>query len=251
MSSATRSLCRAPHLLLQGRVVAEEGTTYLRLCVGCHSAARAAGAPPGLLLPARQSLRADRRTRSFRSLPRRSSSPGLRLPSNCCCSSRRRVRSLSNAARTLVRAFRTSAGHSKLRNLAQPRKLPVASRRRRSHHPHLLCTKAVRAPQPLPSIWRALSGVTTMPLIPLFWLKAWRERSRRAVVFALSVTLPAFLQSAILLRAMSAAFARSAHISSGLSRSTPPRESSFCPSPPGAGRCTTTHSSSIIPESSG
>jgi hypothetical protein len=49
----------------------------------------------------------------------------------------------------------------------------------------------------------ALSGVTTMPLIPLFWLKAWRERSRRAVVFALSVTLPAFLQSAILLRAMS------------------------------------------------
>jgi hypothetical protein len=49
----------------------------------------------------------------------------------------------------------------------------------------------------------ALSGVTTMPLIPLFWLKAWRERSRRAVVFALSVTLPAFLQSAILLRAIS------------------------------------------------
>src|SRR6201996_316060 len=29
----------------------------------------------------------------------------------------------------------------------------------------------------------ALSGVTTMPLIPLFWLKAWRERSRRALVF--------------------------------------------------------------------
>ena len=50
----------------------------------------------------------------------------------------------------------------------------------------------------------ALSGVTTVPLIPLFWLKAWRERSRRAVVFALSITLPAFLQGAILLRAMSA-----------------------------------------------
>jgi hypothetical protein len=50
----------------------------------------------------------------------------------------------------------------------------------------------------------ALSGVTTVPLIPLFWLKAWRQRSRRAVVFALSITLPAFLQSAILLRAMSA-----------------------------------------------
>jgi hypothetical protein len=45
----------------------------------------------------------------------------------------------------------------------------------------------------------ALTGVTTLPLVPLFWLRVWRERSRRAVVFAGCVTLPALLQSAVLL----------------------------------------------------
>lgn len=48
----------------------------------------------------------------------------------------------------------------------------------------------------------ALGALTTLamaPLIPLFWIKAWQERSRRAVAFALSITLPAFLQSAVLL----------------------------------------------------
>jgi hypothetical protein len=47
-----------------------------------------------------------------------------------------------------------------------------------------------------------LTGVTTLPLLPLFWVRAALERSRRAVVFALSITLPAILQSAILLHSI-------------------------------------------------
>jgi hypothetical protein len=50
----------------------------------------------------------------------------------------------------------------------------------------------------------ALTGVTTLPLIPFFWLRVWQERSRRTVVFALSITLPALLQSAILLNSLRA-----------------------------------------------
>lgn len=50
----------------------------------------------------------------------------------------------------------------------------------------------------------ALTSVTTAPLIPLFWLRVWQERSRRAVVFALSITLPALLQGAVLLHAIRA-----------------------------------------------
>jgi hypothetical protein len=50
----------------------------------------------------------------------------------------------------------------------------------------------------------ALTSVTTMPLIPLFWLRVWRERSRGALVFALGITLPAFLQSAVLLHSIRA-----------------------------------------------
>lgn len=50
----------------------------------------------------------------------------------------------------------------------------------------------------------ALTAVTTAPLIPLFWIRAWRERSRRAVIFALSITLPALLQGVILLHSIHA-----------------------------------------------
>jgi hypothetical protein len=50
----------------------------------------------------------------------------------------------------------------------------------------------------------ALTSVTTVPLIPLFWVRVWRERSRRALVFALSITLPALLQSAVLLHSIRA-----------------------------------------------
>ncbi len=50
----------------------------------------------------------------------------------------------------------------------------------------------------------ALTGVTTLPLIPFFWVRVWQERSRRAVIFALSLTLPALLQSAILLHSIRA-----------------------------------------------
>jgi hypothetical protein len=50
----------------------------------------------------------------------------------------------------------------------------------------------------------ALTSVTTVPLIPLFWLRVWRERSRRTLVFSLSITLPAFLQSAVLLHSIRA-----------------------------------------------
>ena len=48
----------------------------------------------------------------------------------------------------------------------------------------------------------ALTGVTSLPLIPLFWFRVWRERTRRALIFALSITLPAFLQSAVLLHSI-------------------------------------------------
>jgi hypothetical protein len=48
----------------------------------------------------------------------------------------------------------------------------------------------------------ALTSVTTAPLIPLFWLRAWRERTRRALVFALTITLPALLQGAVLLHSI-------------------------------------------------
>jgi hypothetical protein len=47
-----------------------------------------------------------------------------------------------------------------------------------------------------------LTGVTSLPLIPLFWFRVWRERTRRALIFALSITLPAFLQSAVLLHSI-------------------------------------------------
>lgn len=50
----------------------------------------------------------------------------------------------------------------------------------------------------------ALTGVTTLPLIPLFWFRVWRERSRRVLVYALSITLPAFLQAAVLLHSVRA-----------------------------------------------
>jgi hypothetical protein len=50
----------------------------------------------------------------------------------------------------------------------------------------------------------ALTSVTTAPLIPLFWLRVWQERSRRAVVFALTITLPAILQGAVLLHSIRA-----------------------------------------------
>jgi hypothetical protein len=50
----------------------------------------------------------------------------------------------------------------------------------------------------------ALTGVTTLPLIALFWLRVWQERSRRATVFALCITLPAFLQSAVVLHSIRA-----------------------------------------------
>jgi hypothetical protein len=50
----------------------------------------------------------------------------------------------------------------------------------------------------------ALTSVTTAPLIPLFWLRAWRERTRRAIFFALCITLPAILQGGMLLHAIRA-----------------------------------------------
>jgi len=48
----------------------------------------------------------------------------------------------------------------------------------------------------------ALTSITAVPLIPLFWLRVWQQRSRRAVVFALSITLPALLQGAVLFHAI-------------------------------------------------
>jgi hypothetical protein len=53
----------------------------------------------------------------------------------------------------------------------------------------------------------ALGGLTSLapvPLIPLFWLRAWKQRTRRAVILALSLTLPALMQSLVLLHAIRA-----------------------------------------------
>jgi hypothetical protein len=49
-----------------------------------------------------------------------------------------------------------------------------------------------------------LTSLTPVPLIPLFWLRAWKQRTRRAIVFALSLTLPAIMQSLVLVHAIRA-----------------------------------------------
>jgi hypothetical protein len=59
----------------------------------------------------------------------------------------------------------------------------------------------------LRAVTLALAGLTSLtpvPLIPLFWLRAWRQRSRRAVIFALSLTLPAIMQTLVLVHAIRA-----------------------------------------------
>ena len=50
----------------------------------------------------------------------------------------------------------------------------------------------------------AFTSVTTAPLIPLFWLRVWQERSRRAIAFAAAITIPALVQAAVLFHAIRA-----------------------------------------------
>lgn len=47
-----------------------------------------------------------------------------------------------------------------------------------------------------------LTSLTPVPLIPLFWLRAWKQRSPRATIFALSLTLPAILQTLVLIHSI-------------------------------------------------
>jgi hypothetical protein len=49
-----------------------------------------------------------------------------------------------------------------------------------------------------------LTSLTPVPLIPLFWLRAWKQRSRRALIFALSLTLPAIMQTLVLVHSIRA-----------------------------------------------
>jgi hypothetical protein len=194
---------RAPHLLLQGRVVAEEGTTYLRYAWNAT--------PLRALLAPHQGY--------------------YSLLDNLCALIAARLLPLSAAALFFTW---TAAGVQLLLLF-----LAVECEAFRTPRERWLALFALLLAAPNFEIWLSLencqwllavaaaiilisstrrlfalrtatlvlgafSGVTTIPFIPLFWFKAWQERSRRAVVFALSITLPAFLQSAILLRAMSA-----------------------------------------------
>jgi hypothetical protein len=194
---------RAPHLLLQGRVVAEEGTTYLLYAWNAT--------PLRAMLAPHQGY--------------------YSLLDNLCALIAARLLPLSAAA--LFFTWTAAAVQLLLLFLA------VECEAFRAPRERWLALFALLLAAPNFEIWLSLencqwllavaaaiilisstrrlfalrtatlvlgafSGVTTIPLIPLFWFKAWQERSRRAVAFALSITLPAFLQSAILLRAMSA-----------------------------------------------
>jgi hypothetical protein len=46
------------------------------------------------------------------------------------------------------------------------------------------------------------TGPTTIPLTPLFWLRAWKRRSRRALVQAIAVTLPFCVECYLIFRSI-------------------------------------------------
>lgn len=46
------------------------------------------------------------------------------------------------------------------------------------------------------------TGPTTIPLTPLFWLRAWKQRSRRALGQAIAVTLPFCIESYLIFRSI-------------------------------------------------
>lgn len=46
------------------------------------------------------------------------------------------------------------------------------------------------------------TGPTTIPLTPLFWLRAWKRRSRRALGQAIAVTLPFCIESYLIFRSI-------------------------------------------------
>jgi hypothetical protein len=48
----------------------------------------------------------------------------------------------------------------------------------------------------------AFSTPAAVPLIPLFWLRTWKQRSPRAIVFSLSLTLPAIMQTLVLVHSI-------------------------------------------------
>lgn len=195
--------CRAPRLLLQGRVVAEEGTTYLRYAWNAT--------PLRALLAPHQGY--------------------YSLLDNLCALIAARLLPLSATA--LFFTWTAAAVQLLLLYLAiECEVLRTPLQRWLALLALLFATPnfeawlslencqsilAVAAAVILLSSTRrlfalrtftlalgALTGVTTVPLIPLFWLKAWHERTRRALVFALSITLPAFVQSVIVLHAIRA-----------------------------------------------
>ncbi len=195
--------CRMPRLLLQGRMLAEEGTTYLRYAWDA--------APLRALLAPHQGY--------------------YSLLDNLCALIAARVLPLSSAALFFTwtalavqllllflavecEVFRTPFERGcalfalllvtpnlevwlNLENcqsvLAVAAAIILISSARRLF--------AIRAAT---LVLAALTGVTTLPLIPCFWVRVWQERSRRALVFALGITLPALLQCAILLHSIRA-----------------------------------------------
>jgi hypothetical protein len=196
-------LCRTPRILLEGRVFAEEGTTYLRYAWNAT--------PLRALLAPHQGY--------------------YSLLDNVCALLAARVLPLSAAG--LFFAWMAAAVQLLVVYLA------VECEAFRTGTERLLAMLALLLVTPTFETWLslencqwllavaagiilvssterlfalrsatllagALSGVTTVPFIPLFWLRAWRRRERRAAVLALVLTLPAALQSAILLHSMRA-----------------------------------------------
>jgi hypothetical protein len=51
-------------------------------------------------------------------------------------------------------------------------------------------------------ILAGFTGPTTIPLTPLFWLRAWKRRSRRALVQAIAVTLPFCIECYLIFRSI-------------------------------------------------
>ena len=192
---------RAPRLLLEGRVYAEEGTTYLRYAWNA-TPLRALLAPhqgyyslldnvPALI--AARLLPLSAAALFFSWIAAAVQLLLLFLVIQCEALRTTRERCLAMLALLLVAPnFETWLS---LENCQSILAVAVA----------VILVSSTRRLFPLRTVVLALAGfstLTTVPLIPLFWLRAWKQRSRRAIVFALSLTIPAIMQAPLLVHSI-------------------------------------------------
>jgi hypothetical protein len=194
---------RAPRLLLEGRVYAEEGTTYLRYAWNA-APLRALLAPHQGYYSLLDNLSA---LIAARVLPLSAAALFFSwvaaavqlllvfLVIECEALRTARERCLAAFAMLLVTPnFETWLSLENCQSI-----LPVAAA--------VILISSTRRLFALRTATLALAGFTSLtpvPLIPLFWLRAWKQRSRRAVIFALSLTLPAIMQALVLIHAIRA-----------------------------------------------